>query len=84
MANMLKATVIVRLKEGVDDPEGKTIKHSLNLLGFSEVQDVQVARMYEIVIDAPREQGEKLVEEMIRKLLVNPVIHDYEVRVEEI
>ncbi len=84
MANMLKATVIVRLKEGVDDPEGKTIKHSLNLLGFSEVQDVQVARMYEIVIDAPREQGEKLVEEMIRKLLVNPVIHDYEVRVEEL
>ena len=30
------------------------------------------------------EEGKKEVEEMIRKLLVNPVIHDYEVRVEEV
>ena len=81
---MLKATIVVRLKEGVDDPEGKSIKHSLNLLGFESVRDVRTAKEYVVVLDSPREEGMKVVEEMVRKLFVNPVIHDYEVRVEEI
>ncbi len=84
MVNMLKATVIVKLKEGVDDPEGRTIKHSLELLNFEGIEDVKVAKLYEIYLDKPLEEGRKEVEEMIRKLLVNPVIHDYELRVEEI
>ncbi len=81
---MLKATVVVRLKEGVDDPEGKTIRHSLNLLGFESVRDVRVARVYEVILDSSPEDARREVEEMVRKLLVNPVIHDYEVRVEEL
>jgi len=81
---MLKATIIVKLKEGVDDPEGKTIKHSLELLNFEGIKEVKVAKLYEIYLDLPLEDGKKEVEEMIRKLLVNPIIHDYEVRVEEI
>ncbi len=78
---MLKAKIIVRYKEGVDDPEGKTIKHALNLLGFEDVEDVKVAKYYEIKLS---KGDENEVEEIIRKLLVNPVIHDYEVRVERI
>ncbi len=84
MGNMLKATIVVRFKEGVDDPEGKTIKHSLELLNFDGVADVKVAKYYEIYLDKPLEEGKREVEEIIRKLLVNPVIHDYELRVEEI
>ncbi len=81
---MLKATILIKLKEGVDDPEGKSVKHSLNLLGFEAVKEVRAAKMYEIFLDASREDAEKLVEDMVKKLLVNPVIHDYEVRVEEL
>ncbi len=81
---MLKATIIVKLKEGVDDPEGKTIKHSLELLNFEGIKEVKVAKLYEIYLDLPLEEGKKKVEEMIKKLFVNPIIHDYEVRVEEI
>ncbi len=77
---MLKAKIIVRYKEGVDDPEGKTIKHALNLLGFEDIEDVKVAKYYEIKLS---KEDEKEVEEIIKKLLVNPVIHDYEVRVEK-
>ncbi len=81
---MLKATIIVRYKQGVDDPEGKSIKHSLELLNFKDIQEVRVAKYYEIYLDKPLEEGKREVEEMIRKLLVNPVIHDYEMRVEEL
>ncbi len=84
MGNMLKATIIVKFKEGVDDPEGKTIKHSLELLNFEGIMDVKVSKYYELYLDMPLEEGKREVEEIIRKLLVNPVIHDYEVRVEEI
>ena len=78
---MLKAKIIVRYKEGVDDPEGKTIKHALHLLGFDDVENVNVAKYYEIELS---KGDEKEVEEIIKKLLVNPVIHDYEVMIEEI
>jgi len=81
---MIKATIIVKLKEGIDDPEGKSIKHTLNLLGFESVANVHVAKYYEILLDLPKDEGEKAVREMLKKLLVNPVIHDYEVRVEEL
>ncbi len=81
---MLKATIIVKFKEGVDDPEGKTIKHSLELLNFEDIKEVKVAKYYEIYLEKDLEEGKKEIEEIIRKLLVNPVIHDYEVRVEEI
>ncbi len=81
---MLKVTIIVKLKEGVDDPEGKTIKHSLELLNFEGIKEVKVAKLYEVYLDLPLEDGKKEVEEMIKKLFVNPIIHDYEVRVEEI
>ena len=81
---MLKATIVVRFKEGVDDPEGKTIKHSLELLNFEGISEVKVSKLYEIYLDLPPEEGNRVVDEIIKKLLVNPVIHDYEVRVEEI
>lgn len=81
---MLKATIIVRYKEGVDDPEGKSIKHSLELLNFKDISEVKVSKYYEIYLEKTLEEGKKEIEEIIKKLLVNPVIHDYEVRVEEI
>ena len=81
---MLKARIVVKLREGVDDPEGKTIKHSLELLGFENVKKVNVSKYYEITLDSSPQEGRKEVEEMIKKLLVNPVIHDYELEVEEI
>ena len=81
---MLKLVVVVKFKEGIDDPEGKSITHSLNLLGFENVKRVNVAKQYEIFVDADISKGREIGEKIVRKLLVNPVIHHYELRVEEI
>ncbi len=81
---MLKLVVVVKFKEGIDDPEGKSITHSLNLLGFENVKRVNVAKQYEIFVDADISKGREIGEKIVKKLLVNPVIHDYELRVEEI
>lgn len=77
----MQVRVVVKLKKGVDDPEGMSTKKALNLLGF-KVRDVRCAKVYEIDLDA--ENGKDAVqkaEEMCRKLLANPVIHEYSVEV---
>ena len=71
----MRAEVRVELKEGIFDPEGENIKKALNLLGFTEVKDVKLARLYTIEVDAADH-----VEDMCTKLLTNPVIHTYSIR----
>ncbi|MEO2117498.1 MAG: phosphoribosylformylglycinamidine synthase subunit PurS, partial [Methanocaldococcus sp.] len=80
---MYKATVIIKLKKGVLNPEGRTIQRALNFLGFNNVKEVQTYKMIDIIMEGESEEKVKEeVEEMCKKLLANPVIHDYEIKVE--
>lgn len=75
------ATVTVRLKRGVLDPEAETTKRALERLGF-EVQALRSADQFEIDLDADtREAAVDRVDEMAERLLANPTIHDYTVEV---
>jgi phosphoribosylformylglycinamidine synthase len=76
--------VTIKLKHGVTDPEGENTKKALNLLGFNNVHSVKSMKTFRIAIDAEEEEGSDVkyeVEEMCKKLLANPVIHDYKIRV---
>ncbi|MFB6108502.1 MAG: phosphoribosylformylglycinamidine synthase subunit PurS [Haloplanus sp.] len=77
------ATVTVRLKRGVLDPEAETTQRALERLGF-EVSDLRSAERFEIDLDADSDDdaGER-ADEMARRLLANPTVHDYEVEVEQ-
>ena len=77
------ARVVVTPKPVVNDPQGVTVKHGLQSLGFSEVADVRVGKYIEVTLDAgsPAEARER-AEEMCRKLLANHVIEDYRVHVD--
>ena len=76
----MKARVHVTLKNGVLDPQGKAIGHSLNRLGFSEVGDVRQGKYIEIEL-AETDQGRARdrLDEMCRKLLANTVIENYSI-----
>jgi len=77
------ATVTVRLKHGVLDPEAETTKQALQRLGF-ELAGLRSADRYEVDLDAAdAEAAEKRADEMAERLLANPTIHDYEVSVAE-
>jgi phosphoribosylformylglycinamidine synthase len=77
------ATVTVRLKSGVLDPEAQTTQRALERLGF-ELEDLRSADRFEIDLEADdREAATERVEEMAERLLANPTIHDYEVAVSE-
>ncbi len=75
----MKATVIVELKPSVLDPQGKAIQHSLDSLGFSEVEDVRAGKVFRISLndDATNEQIETRIKEMCERLLANTVVENY-------
>ena len=76
------ARVLVRLKDGIADPQGQTIEKALPVLGFTEVTGVRVGKLIELQVDAPDEhQARQQVAEMCRRLLANPVIEVFEVAV---
>ena len=76
----MKVKVIVTLKKGVLDPQGKVRQQTLNGMGFSNVNEVRQGKYIEIEVNEKEETKAKLkVEEMCEKLLVNLVIEDYKI-----
>ena len=76
----MKIKVIVTLKSGVLDPQGKAIQQTLNGMGFANVKDVRQGKYFDIDIDENDEQKAKLsVEEICKKLLANQVIEDFKI-----
>ena len=77
------ATVTVRLKSGVLDPEAETTQRALERLGF-ELDDLRSMDTFEIDLDAESaEDARERVTEMTERLLANPTLHDYEVQLDE-
>jgi len=77
----MKATVFVRLKPEVLDPQGDAIKRALFALGFTDVASVRVGKMIEVEMgDKANPQAvQTQLKKMADELLANPVIEDFEV-----
>jgi phosphoribosylformylglycinamidine synthase len=80
----VKAKVYVTLKQGVLDPQGKAIQHSVGLLGYDGVAGVRQGKYFEIALDDALDpaRARETAERMARDVLSNPVIEDYRVEVE--
>ncbi len=79
---MVDAEVRVELKKGVADPEGKNVEKTLSLLGFEGIGAVSTIKVYRVQLDEPNErQALETLEDMCEKLLANPVIHNYSVKI---
>ena len=76
----MKVKVIVTLKNGVLDPQGKAIQQTLNSMKFENVSEVRQGKFFDIEVNESDENKAKsLVEEMCKKLLANLVIEDYKI-----
>ncbi len=72
-----KAHVYVSLKPGYSDPEGETTAEALRGLGY-KVNEVRSSKAYEVYFEADDlGHAEKLVNEMCRRLLTNPIKDDF-------
>ena len=76
----MKVKVIVTLKNGVLDPQGKAIQQTLNNMNFIDVNEVRQGKYFEINTNLEDEKdAKKNVEDMCKKLLANLVIEDYKI-----
>jgi len=76
----MKIKIIVTLKSGVLDPQGKAIQQTLTGMGFNDVKEVRQGKYFDIetsVSDGAK--AKKNVDEMCKKLLANLVIEDYKI-----
>ena len=78
----MKATVLVRPKEGILDPQGEAVRGSLQKLGFA-VDSVRVGRVIDVELRTDDEaEVSAQVERMCSELLANPLIESFQIRVE--
>ncbi|HUF77886.1 MAG TPA: phosphoribosylformylglycinamidine synthase subunit PurS [Thermoanaerobaculia bacterium] len=76
----MKATVTVYPRREILDPQGKAIREALGRIGFTGVEDVRAGKSFEIELAGEdREAAGRVLEEMCRKLLANPVVEDYSI-----
>jgi|TARA_B110001454_G_scaffold187754_1_gene185307 phosphoribosylformylglycinamidine synthase len=76
----MKIKVIVTLKNGVLDPQGKAIQQTLSGMNFSNVNEVRQGKYFDIEVNEKDESKAKSqVEEMCKKLLANLVIEDFKI-----
>ena len=79
----MRATVIVRPKDGILDPQGQAVEQSLRKLGFA-VGQARVGRVVDVDVEASSaEEARERVHEMCKQLLANPLIESYDVQVHE-
>ena len=77
----MRATVLVRPKPGILDPQGEAVQSSLRQLGFA-VEDARIGKVVDLELDGnDLEQARAELERMCEQLLANPLIESYEITV---
>jgi phosphoribosylformylglycinamidine synthase PurS subunit len=79
----MKATILVRPKPGILDPQGEAVQSSLRQLGFA-VEEARVGRVIDLEIgNGDREHARAELERMCEQLLANPLIESFEIALNE-
>ena len=82
---MLEAEIYIRLKKTVSDPQGLTVKHALQSLGYQNLEEVRVGKFITVKLNSKdKKEAKQKTDEMCRKLLANPIIEDYSFKIEEV
>lgn len=80
----MRAKIYIRYKDGILDPQGTTVCHALNSMGFDAINDVSVGKFIEMnFTDISKEEAERLTDESCRKLLSNPNTESYKFEIVE-
>jgi phosphoribosylformylglycinamidine synthase len=78
----VRATVLVRPKEGILDPQGRAVTDSLQQLGFPVI-DARVGRVIDVELADGDKDARAQLESMCAQLLANPLIESYEIKLME-
>ena len=82
----MKAKIYITYKDGILDPQGKTVGGALNSMGLFDIENVSIGKFIEIEFDSnlSKEDAEDLAEQSCKKLLANPNTEQYSYEICEI
>ena len=74
----MKAKIYISYKEGILDPQGKTILHALDSIGIKKINSVRMGKYIEMQFNGiSKDEASKITDESCRKLLANPNTETY-------
>jgi len=80
---MAKVRIYVTLKDGVLDPQGKTVEFALDKMGYKDINEVRIGKFIEVDTKSNDKSGlKKEIDEICDKLLANPNIEKYSFEIE--
>ncbi len=80
----MRAKIYIRYKDGILDPQGTTVQHALNSMGYDAINDVSVGKYVEINFsNISKQEAEKITDESCRQLLANPNTESYKFEIVE-
>jgi len=80
----MKAKVYISYKEGILDPQGKTVGSALDSMGISRIENVRIGKYIELSFkEISKKEAESITEESCRKLLANPNTETFRFEIEE-
>jgi len=80
----MKAKIYISYKDGILDPQGKTIGHALDSIGIKKINSVRMGKYIEIEFNGiSKDEASKITDESCRKLLANPNTETYKFEVVE-
>lgn len=81
---MYKATVIVKRRPSILDPQGKAVEQGAKMLGFNNITQTRIGKYIEFFVDIDdKSLAEKELNDYCSKLLTNPIMEDFEYILEE-
>lgn len=82
---MLKVEIYITLKDTLADPQGLTVKHALDSLGYKELDNVRIGKLITATLNIEnKKEAEQRLNEVCKKLLANPIIENYSFRIKEV
>lgn len=74
----MKVRILVKLKDGVLDPQGQTVRHALHVLGYHQIKDIRQGKVFEVELEGvDQETASKLIPEIADRVLANPIIESF-------
>ena len=75
----MKAKIYITYKDGILDPQGRTVGNALNSMGLTKINDVSIGKFIEMNFDSKlsKEEVVELTEQSCKKLLANPNTEQY-------
>ncbi len=80
----MKAKIYISYKEGILDPQGKTISHALDTIGIKKINSVRMGKYIEMEFKSiSKDKASGITDESCRKLLANPNTETYSFEIVE-